>query len=225
MKNLYNEDGSLCLEAQLLLPSKPDNMSTAEWRTVIKEFKSQLSEEDTKEFNRLKSNKLNSKLNAKRSAAWRKKNPEKVKENSAKWHTENSEKKKEYNSQWRSLNRDHRRTHNNDYARTRRKNDPLYRFFCNIRGQTLRVVKQLALGKNPTNTFKWVGCSPEQLKAHIESLFLEGMTWDNHGKYGWHIDHIRPVCSFSAEEWKQINHYTNLQPLWAEDNLKKGDDW
>ena len=71
------------------------------------------------------------------------------------------------------------------------------------------------------STFKWIGCSPEELKAHLESLFTEGMTWENYGKDGWHVDHIRPICSFTAEEWEQVNHYTNLRPLWAEDNLAK----
>jgi hypothetical protein len=51
------------------------------------------------------------------------------------------------------------------------------------------------------------------------------MTWENHGQYGWHIDHIRPVSSFSAEEIMQVNHYTNLQPLWASDNIKKSNKW
>jgi hypothetical protein len=49
------------------------------------------------------------------------------------------------------------------------------------------------------------------------------MSWDNYGQ--WHIDHIRPISSFKQEEWEQINHYTNLQPLWAEDNLKKSNKY
>jgi hypothetical protein len=97
--------------------------------------------------------------------------------------------------------------------------DPLYRFKKNIRKQCYRTVKQLALDKKPSKTFEWIGCSPEQLKEHFESLFSEGMSWANYGK--WHVDHIRPISSFKPEEWKQINHYTNLQPLWAEDNIKK----
>ena len=88
-----------------------------------------------------------------------------------------------------------------------------------------RAVKQLGLGKKLARTHELFGCSPEELKAHIESLFLEGMTWENHGQYGWHIDHIRPVSSFSAEEIMQVNHYTNLQPLWASDNVKKSNKW
>lgn len=71
---------------------------------------------------------------------------------------------------------------------------------------------------------KLVGCTMDELKAHIESKFQPGMSWSNYGLYGWHIDHIRPISSFDLaiesniyEAW----HYSNLQPLWATDNLKK----
>ena len=68
-----------------------------------------------------------------------------------------------------------------------------------------------------------LGCSIEKLWEHLESKFQPGMTRENHGK--WHIDHIRPCISFNLtdlEQQKICFHYTNLQPLWAEDNLKKG---
>ncbi len=61
-----------------------------------------------------------------------------------------------------------------------------------------------------------VGCTKEEFKAHIESQFVEGMSWDNWTKDGWHIDHIIPLSRGGT------NHYTNLQPLWAIDNLSKG---
>ena len=70
-----------------------------------------------------------------------------------------------------------------------------------------------------------VGCSMDQLKEHLERQFTEGMTWDNYGFYGWHIDHIIPCVSFDLtdiEQQKKCFHYTNLQPLWAKDNLSKG---
>lgn len=118
-----------------------------------------------------------------------------------------------------------RRAKLREYNKKRRSTDPLYKLQHNMRTLGNRVVKYLALGKKPARTEKWQGCTAEELKAYLESLFTEGMTWDNYGKYGWHIDHIRPVSSFAPEEWEQINHYTNLQPLWAEDNLKKHNNY
>ena len=68
-----------------------------------------------------------------------------------------------------------------------------------------------------------VGCSPQSLREHIESKFAGGMSWDNYGVNGWHLDHIIPLASAkNKEEIIKLNHYTNLQPLWAIENLKKG---
>lgn len=69
-----------------------------------------------------------------------------------------------------------------------------------------------------------LGCSMEELKVYLESKFQPGMSWDNYSFTGWHIDHIIPLSSFDLtdpEQFKQACHYTNLQPLWAEDNFKK----
>ena len=66
-----------------------------------------------------------------------------------------------------------------------------------------------------------LGCDFADLKHHLESQFTEGMTWDNRNL--WHIDHIIPLASAkSAEEVVKLSHYTNLQPLWAKDNMRKG---
>ena len=70
-----------------------------------------------------------------------------------------------------------------------------------------------------------LGASPEFVWNRLESQFKEGMTRDNHGFRGWHIDHIKPVSSFDLsdpEEQKKCFHYTNLQPLWWWENLSKG---
>jgi len=69
------------------------------------------------------------------------------------------------------------------------------------------------------------GISWEDLKTYLESRFLPGMTWENYSKYGWHIDHIRPLSSFDLTDKVQLEqacHYSNLQPLWAKDNISKG---
>jgi hypothetical protein len=66
-----------------------------------------------------------------------------------------------------------------------------------------------------------LGCSYDEFKVHIEKQFLEGMTWANHGK--WHLDHIIPVSyGLNESEVIALNHYTNFQPLWATDNMSKG---
>ena len=71
-----------------------------------------------------------------------------------------------------------------------------------------------------------LGCSIKQFKKHIELQFQEGMTWDNHGKYGWHLDHKIPLSKFDLTDRQQLLialNYTNYQPLWAKDNLSKHD--
>lgn len=75
-----------------------------------------------------------------------------------------------------------------------------------------------------TSVKKLIGCSIDELIIHLESKFYNGMTWENYGLKGWHIDHIKPCSSFNLTELSQQKkcfNYTNLQPLWAIDNLKK----
>lgn len=72
----------------------------------------------------------------------------------------------------------------------------------------------------------YLGCSPRHLRLHLESKFQANMSFENYGE--WHIDHIRPCASFDLKnenERKECFHYSNLQPLWKEDNLKKGCKW
>ena len=73
------------------------------------------------------------------------------------------------------------------------------------------------------STMELTGCELPFLKGYIEGKFVEGMTWENHGS--WHLDYVRPCCSFDLtqeEEQKKCFHYTNLQPLFAKENLSKG---
>lgn len=90
--------------------------------------------------------------------------------------------------------------------------------------ESSRVRMRIALGKEKSrSTTEYIGCSWEELRSHLESQFKEGMTWDNYGLYGWHIDHIIPLASAeSIEDLIPLLHFTNLQPLWAIENMKKG---
>jgi hypothetical protein len=104
----------------------------------------------------------------------------------------------------------------------RRDSDPLFRTIRNIRNRINQYLKSKNYIKN-NKSFTIVGCSPEFLKEHIEKQFTEGMSWEKMGQY-IHIDHIIPLSSAKTEEEVlKLCHYTNLQPLWAEDNLKKKD--
>jgi hypothetical protein len=75
------------------------------------------------------------------------------------------------------------------------------------------------------STEELLGCSFDVFVEHLQSQFKDGMSWDNRGRTGWHIDHIRPCASFDLsdpDQQRQCFHYTNMQPLWAADNFSKG---
>jgi hypothetical protein len=157
--------------------------------------------------------------------AYRHANKEKIKACRKRWYQRNKEKADTAHKLYCQSNKKKVREYKRQYENKRKSNDPCYRLQCNMRILGNRVVKQLALGKKPACTEKWQGCSADELKAHLESLFSEGMSWDNYGKNGWHVDHIRPVSSFLAEDAMLVNHYTNLQPLWATDNISKSNKY
>jgi len=76
--------------------------------------------------------------------------------------------------------------------------------------------------RKTNRTFKMVGCTPEFLKEYLEKKFKPGMTWQNHTRTGWHIDHIIPLNSAKTPEAvEKLMHYTNLQPLWSKENIRK----
>lgn len=104
----------------------------------------------------------------------------------------------------------------------RLKNDPSYIVNVTVRNMLHRVIKVTKQNKNDS-TFTILGYSAVEFKEHIESMWVEGMCWENHGE--WHIDHIKSIKQHLTEgvdDIKIINALTNLQPLWAFDNLSKG---
>ena len=133
------------------------------------------------------------------------------------------EKKKVRMKKWLKENKDKVNKTSNTYILKRRKNDPLFKLAMSMRGRMRLFIKKSGFNKNKS-TFKLIGCSPDELKAHIENRFKSGMTWKNHGR--WHIDHIKPLASAkSIDAMNKLFHYTNLQPLWADENLKKKDKY
>jgi hypothetical protein len=110
----------------------------------------------------------------------------------------------------------------NNYVKIKKSNDPLFKLKILMRDRLNKYYKYSSLNKNNT-TFNIIGCTAQFLKEYLENQFTDGMNWNNHGLFGWHIDHIIPLSSANTEEeLYKLCHYSNLQPLWAEDNLRKG---
>lgn len=112
----------------------------------------------------------------------------------------------------------YRENNKDKVAAYRKKNQP-YSF---MRKSIGRILKNWKGGRSKAEMLN--GYSEQELKSHLESLFAKGMSWDNYGFYGWHIDHIKPIKAFAeggVTDPKVINALSNLQPLWAIDNLRK----
>ena len=120
-------------------------------------------------------------------------------------------------------NREDIRARKRAYSLHKRKTDPLFKLKENLR---IRLVKAIDREQKTGSAVADLGCSIQELKDHLESQFQSGMTWDNWSRDGWHIDHIHPLSKFDLSDPVQLRqacHYTNLQPLWASDNLAKRD--
>lgn len=180
------------------------------------------------------------------SKSWAKANKKRVLQNSYNWIKNNSERskaivKKSRQKRREAINlwkREYRKTHKNEYVlRNKSRREKLvdktsdFTITNKIRKRVWRYLKRKIKGKGHHHkdkgleTTTLLGCSFEQFKFHIESLFQPGMSWANWTFNGWHLDHIRPISSFDSqnkEELKKVWHYTNLQPIWAKDNLEKG---
>jgi hypothetical protein len=129
---------------------------------------------------------------------------------------------KQYRKNYVAENLDWWRKYEREYRYNRRREDMFFKIKGNLSGRLSDLINKRNLS---TNTFELIGCNRETFLQHIEKQFTEGMTWENYGLKGWHIDHIFPLSSFdltNENEVKKACHYTNLQPLWWEDNLKKG---
>lgn len=183
---------------------------------------------------------------------WNKNNPEKVQASRRKKYLKNKEKILAKNKEWRVENKEYKAKKDKEYQlnnkekislnnknryekdkerivkkvtaykKERLKTDTLFKLKCNLRGRIGVCLKENKFVKTQ-NTEKILGADMITVKNHIESQFKNGMEWSNYGLYGWHLDHIVPLASAKTEEEVyNLCHYTNLQPLWAFENLSKG---
>ena len=152
-----------------------------------------------------------------------KKNKEQVLERSKNRYYNNKEEIRQQHKEWRINNK----VQIKDYHRDRYHNDIKYRITEKLRKRISVAIREQYTIK-AFSSIELLGCNIESIRQHLEDQFTEGMSWDNYGLYGWHIDHIKPCAKFDLtdpEQQKECFHYSNLQPLWAFDNLSKGDKW
>ncbi len=165
----------------------------------------------------------------------------------------NKEQRREYNRQWKERNHNRCielrkewvgrnpnkwaiicRKYNSRHKPQVRESQRKYRIERRLRDLQFRLAGNLRsrIRESINNNVKCgssvvdLGCSITEFKSYIESKWMTGMTWENYGRSGWHLDHIIPLASFDLTDRTQFLkacHYTNYQPLWAIDNIKKSD--
>jgi hypothetical protein len=152
---------------------------------------------------------------------YREKNKEKIADGKKNHYSQNKEKVLTKNKEYREQNKEKLAAKSKEYQKLRLQTDPVYKLTTMCRNRIRGYFNSKGIKKSKA-TMEMLGCTPEELRDHLQSQFTEGMTLENHGD--WHIDHIIPLASANTEEEiVKLCHYTNLQPLWAEDNLSKSD--
>lgn len=153
---------------------------------------------------------------------YRKRNIDVIKIRKTKWaQSPNGKKsKKRYGEKYRQRPETKRKMY--EYVKHRMQTDPQFALMKRTGARIRDALKKRCI-KKTQKTKDLIGCSVEFLREHIEKQFRDGMAWDKPNSF--HIDHIRPVSSFNLldpEQLKQAFHWTNLQPLTPEENMKKG---
>jgi hypothetical protein len=154
---------------------------------------------------------------------YRKRKPDVCRQAALNWKEKNKEKVAEYHREyyWKT----HKRQRVVRNARQKRKlaSDTSFKMRDTMTRRILLALKTQGQSKK-CSAVKYLGCSIDELKNWLQSKFTRKMNWQNHGSY-WHIDHVIPCDSFDLSEEKQAMacfHFTNLQPLTARENIKKG---
>lgn len=147
---------------------------------------------------------------------YREKYPERNRERSKAYYWKNKDAVNKRASEWRKRVR---------YSVSRKQKDPIYKLKCECRGRINWLTRRRSTVSNYNKTCpqteKIIGCTVAFYYSHIEKQFVENMTWDNYGE--WQVDHIIPLATAKTKEHVlALNKWSNLQPLWLSDNIKKG---
>jgi len=182
----------------------------------------------------------------KKSENWRENNLTERKKYEKEYYCLNKKNKKEYNKNYYLNNKDIIIKKSKEYSLNnkeklnsakrkritiRYKTDPVFQIKQSLRRRFRNLIEKGFIdytGSKTKRSIELLGCDLDFFKNYIENLFTEGMSFENHGNKGWHYDHKRPLSSFNLlneEEQIKAFHYTNIQPLWAIDNLRKGNKY
>jgi hypothetical protein len=185
---------------------------------------------ETNKNNILNKSKLYRKKNKKKIKAYRKTNENKIKayreankDKIKTWYKSNQEQLKLKQKIYQKINKNKINSWLKIYIKNKKQTDVQFKLKSTLRSRLNAAIKN---NQKIGSAVKDLGCSIEELKIYLESKFQEGMSWDNWSLKGWHIDHIKPLASFDLTDRNQLiqaYHYTNLQPLWAKDNMAKSD--
>lgn len=141
-------------------------------------------------------------------------------------------KRQKLQARWRAKDRSERlqpdfNLNRREYCRTYKRNREQVDVNFKIKGRLRSAIYSAVKGRRRSRgLIDLLGCSVEFLKSYLEQRFSHGMSWDNYGRRGWHIDHVLPCAAFDLRKLshqKKCFHYTNLQPLWAVENELKCD--
>lgn len=144
----------------------------------------------------------------------------------AAWREANRERDRESRRAWKEANREHVRRYKREYE-GRARLDFRAKLIATIRSRVataIRAAKKRGRKITERGAMRYVGCSVEHLIAHLESLFVEGMTWDTFGRGGWHIDHVFPVGKANLSDPVELRaafHWRNCRPMWEQENYAK----
>lgn len=160
--------------------------------------------------------------NSLRCKSWRKRNRDIKSKKDKEYQELNKESISINKKQYYLKNREKLIKNSSTYKSKRRKEDILYNLKDKLRTQiSVNLIKRKY--KKSKTTEDLLGTDIDTVKKYLESLFKDDMNWENHGTYGWHIDHKIPLASAkNQEDVYKLFHYLNLQPLWCKENLSKG---
>jgi len=201
-----NKDGlrSSCKKCNAIAAADYRKRNPERWRNIKKKYN-------------------NSEKGKRRNKEWEINNPDKVKAKKKRYNDSHKEKNSAYKKEYRSRSdvRESIRQYDRERHKLKMAIDSLCKCKHSIRGIIQGSFRRMGYTKK-SKSCKILGCSWEFFKSYMEGQFVKGMSWNN--KDEWHMDHIIPLATAKTEnDVVRLNHYTNLRPIWSEDNLLKSD--